>query len=225
MNKENIFIIIAVLAFVLIFGGVLAQTPPQIILTWQANNFYPSDYPGKAVASPDSSVTVAAEVLLNSKLLDLSQADFTWLADDKIAGRGKNLKEVSFQTKKTAGDSVFVRVIIEIGEETLENSIRIPTERPVVVIDAPLPDRGIASGGAVTLRAMPYFFSVSSLEDLEFLWRVNDMERGGEGRNLITLNVGSPQTEGQRTIRITSSVQNKKNLFEFSNGKIELNVF
>lgn len=209
----------------LFFGLTSAQAPPQVILTWAANNFYPSDYPGKALATPNASVSVAAEVLRNGKLLDLSAADFTWFADEKTVGRGRGLKETSFVAEKTAGNDVFVRVIIEIGEETLENSLRIPIESPVVVIETPLPNRKIAAGETVTLESIPYFFNISSLFDLKFLWQINDVRKESDGENSIVLNVGSPQAEDQKTIRITSLVRNKRNPLEFWSEKIELKVF
>jgi len=202
-----------------------AQTPAQVILTWQANNFYPADYAGKALATPNTPVTISVEVLRDGKLLDTSEGTFTWYVDEKLIDRAQGLKEILFTVKNPVGDSHFVRVAIKLENDVFENSTRIPVSEHVVAIEAPYPDKLVRAGSKALLQAMPYFFNVFSLEDLTFSWKINERVSEAGSDNQLILNVGTPQTEAQRTIQIISTVQNSRNFLEFSRERIQLTTF
>src|SRR3989338_7418753 len=115
-----------VLYFVVAEFSFAQNSNAQIILTWQANNFYPADYQGKPLATPNSRITVALEILKNNKFLNLNQANVFWLLDDKPIDNGRGLKEIGFVVKKQEGDNHVVRVTVQLENQKLESLIRIP---------------------------------------------------------------------------------------------------
>ena len=196
----------------------------QVILTWQANNFYPANYQGKALATPNSPVSVTAEVVKNSNLLDLSQANFTWYVNEKFLTSGRGVKEIVFPVKKLGGDDYFIRVKIELRNEQFETSIHIPIASQTIVLESPYPKQRVPAQNRIALEAVPYFFNVPSIKDLTFSWRVNSKDLSGDNNSRLTLNIATPFTEDQRTIRITNSVQNRLNPLEFARTNLNLIV-
>ena len=119
------------LSIIIIFGlfslpAARSQENTQILLTWQANNFYPADYQGKPLATPNSRITVALEILKNNKFLNLNQANVFWLLDDKPIDNGRGLKEIGFVVKKQEGDNHVVRVTVQLENQKLESLILVP---------------------------------------------------------------------------------------------------
>ncbi len=213
--------------FVLLSSEALAQNKndnTQIILTWQANNFYPADYRGKAMATQGTPVTVSAEIFINNKPIDLSQAVFTWYVDDEIKNSGQNLKEITFAAEKPEGDSHFVRVTVKVGGRDLETSIRIPVSKHLIILETPYPDQLVRTEIKTQIQALPYFFNISSLADLNFSWQVNEknLETGNDNR--LILNLGEPKTNEQREIQIHVSVQNQRNQLEFAEMRTKLTL-
>jgi len=204
-----------------------AQSPQgQVIITWQANNFYPADYKGKALAVNQNTVTVAAELLKNQKLQDLSKATITWFLDDDFLSSGTNLKETTFRITKTKGDSHFVRAVVGLGAEEFEGTISIPVFGPVVVIENPNPYPLVKGETQLSLRAIPYFFNITGLNDLTLRWQINNGQpiyKSGSD-NEIVLNVGSPQQGASNKINVTVFAQNQKNLLETNQAAINLEV-
>lgn len=201
-----------------------AQTAPQVLLTWQANNFYPADYQGRALATPGTPISVSAEVLRNNKFLDASKANFTWLLDEKLLTSGVGLKEVVFNVNKAPGDSHFVRVSINLNNEVFENAIRVPVAKPTLVLDAPYPNALVKAGSKAAIEAVPYFFNISSLQKLIFSWQIgnNDPQDSGSDNELI-LNTGT--AAGAEPITIFGSVRNANDLSEFASDRIRLIVY
>lgn len=204
-----------------------AQGPQgQIIITWQADNFYPADYKGKALAVNQNTVTVAAELLKNQKLQDLSKAAITWFLDDDFLNSGTNLKETTFRITKTKGDSHFVRAVVSLGAEEFEGTISIPVFGPIVVIENPNPYLLVQGETQLSLRAVPYFFNITGLNDLTLRWRINNGQpiyKSGFD-NEIVLNIGSPQQGASNKINVAVFAQNQKNLLETNQAVINLEV-
>lgn len=213
----------ALLFFAAISHG---QSPPEreIILSWQALNFFPANYKGKPLATPFSPVRVGVELIENGKFVDISQYSITWRLDNAFLGKGINLKETSFLVKKSPGDSHFVHVSVEKDGIKNESSIRIPVSPQTIVVDIPYPGHTIKADVENPIRAIPYFFNVQSLNEISFYWQVNERKEGGGSNNTLILKTGVPQTNDQRVIEITASAQNNKNLLEFAKSKVWLNV-
>jgi len=202
-----------------------AQTPAQVLLTWRANNFYPADYQGRALATPKTPVSVAAEVLKNNKLVDVSKANFTWFVDEKLLTSGAGLKEVVFTVSKAPGDSHFVRVSIDLNGEVLGTATRVPVAKPLLVLEAPYPNALVKAGSRAVIEAIPYFFNIPALQNLVFSWQVGNGEQKESGSdNELVLNVGSPPA-GAETITIFGSVRNVNDLLEFASDRIRLIIY
>lgn len=216
--------VLLVVSYLSLIGGINAQTPARVIFTWQANNFYPADFRGKALATPNTPVVVAVEVLRNGKFVDLSRATFTWYVDEKLLSRAEGLKEIVFTVKKMVGDSYFVRVNIQSENDVFEGSIRIPVSKPVVVLETPYPNQIVSAGSEAALEAIPYFFNVASFENFIFSWAIDNgptKESGSDNR--LVLNIGNAPPGN--SIQITSAVRNRNNLLEFATTRTRLIIY
>lgn len=216
------FVAILVIGYQLLIAN--AQTSPQVILSWQANNFYPADYQGKALATPGTPVAVSAEVLRGGKFVDSSKTSFSWFADGKLLASGVGLKETVLNVSKAPGDSHFVRVSINLDGEVFDSATRIPVSKQNLVLEAPYPNALVKSGSKAVVEAVPYFFNVSSIQSFVFSWQVggNDLVESGSDNELI-LNIGA--AGGAEPITIFGSVRNANNLSEFASDRIRLIVY
>lgn len=227
MIKNN-FITISVIGFVLLLWSPLAaaqaQTNTDVIITWQAGNFYPSDYPGKALPTNGSNILASVEVIKNSKIKDISKSIITWHLDNNFLKEGVGLKNISFSVTKARGGTHYLRATVINDNETLETTSPIPVTDFSVAIK-PFYPAGIKikSGTKLVFQAIPYFFNISSLDGLSFLWKINNEEIKAAGDNQLVLNVGAP-TNNQELLSVSLNVQSVKNRFETANKLLELLV-
>jgi len=217
--------VLLVTSYQLLITGAGAQTPSQVILTWQAQNFYPADFVGKAAATPNTPVTVSAEVIKDNKFIDVSAAKFFWYVDEDLIAQGIGLKEIKFTVGKLAGDSYFVRLTINAGQEKIESSVTIPISGQEVVIETGLPENRVKAESEISLKALPYFFNIDSLEDLVFSWTVNDQKQKVESGNTLSVKVGTPYTESQRNLNLGLLLQDKKSAIEFAQNRKKIYIY
>lgn len=179
---------------------------PNLIISWHPFNFYPADYYGKPIPSPGTPVLVSVEALQGGKLLDLSKASFSWEIDGKFLTSGVGIKEALFTSQQTSKNSQLVRVTVTSEGNRWEASIGIPVVRPLVVIDAPFPDRRVEGGTPVTLYALPFFFPVQQFEDLTFSWSVDNGEKIESSLNDLSITVESAQGGEARKVLIVGRI-------------------
>ncbi len=202
---------------------VHAAIPPgQVILTWQANNFYPADYVGKALVTPGTPVSVSVEYAENGKLVDLSRASIAWYVDENFVGSGAGKKEIVFISNGAAGGSHFVRVSILSGSETLDTSIRIPIVNPKTVIDAPFPNDTVPASSKISLSASPFFWNIPDIQGLQFTWQANGSQAQATGDTSLDLTVGTPRSASDQFLLLSLLTQNSTNPLEFSNDHAKL---
>lgn len=223
MSKRNIFPVI-VIALIFIFGSRgRAQILNPVIITWQADNFYPADYAGRALPSFGTPVTVTAEVLQNNKLLDVSQANFLWYVDENLVARGVGLKQMTFNAQAGSGGYDFVRVVVQAANNnSFENSTRVYVTRPTVVLEGDFPNQTASAGSQILIQAIPYFFNITSLNDLNFSWLINNNQKQSGNDNQLLLTINNSDAGAPLTINV--SAQNSKNQLEFGNGNLNLNI-
>lgn len=202
---------------------VSGQTTNPLIITWQANNYFPADYPGKALVTPNTLVIASVELIKDNKLTDTTGADIRWYLDDKIIASGAGLKTVSFPASQQQNGYQTLRVSLRIGNDPFENSSQIRIVQPTVVINFPSLEKTVKAGSQITLRAIPFFFNAGSLQSITFDWLINNQRIVGEG-NKITVNVGTPQSVYQNSIPVSVTVQNSENPYEFNRGFIMLSI-
>jgi len=209
------------------FGVVNGQTPaPQqeIILSWQALNFFPANFEGKALASPFSPILISVEATENGKFTDLSQSSISWKMDNKFLQSGIGLKEVLFRVEKNKGDFHIIQVSIEKNGMKSQESVLIPIAPQTLIVDLPYEGNVISSNIENTIKAIPYFFNIKTLNELSFFWQINDRKEGGKSNNTLILKTSAPQTKSQSVIEITASAQNNENPLEFAKTKVWLSV-
>ncbi len=228
MNPRLRPIIIALTVLGLIGGLALdrpaaAQTAPSIIITWQAQNYFPADFPGKARVTPGSRVAAAIDVVQGGKLLNPSSAQVSWFVNDGLVQSGLGLDRITFTASPDQNGLVTIRVQVQTSGGTYQNSVSILATAPFSVIDHPAVTPTVAAGSNVMLTAWPYFFNVSSLSDLKFTWQLNGQTYTSSG-NQLTLQIGTPQSASQQMLPVTLTTQNTQNPLEFSRNISVLNI-
>ncbi len=225
-TAKTIFIALAAFAAVL---GIAAKTSAQAannysaIITWRANDYYPSDFLGKALPTNGTTVSLSVIVLNNQKIQDASNLPILWYVDGNFMNGGVGESQTNFTVTKTAGDSHIVSVQIGAGGQTISASARIPVVNYRAVINAPYPAQTVNQNSTANLEIIPYFFNVNSFNDFLFSWTVNNLQSvTSTTDNTLSLKVG--QIGATQNISIDASVQNTANAFEFAYGKTNLYV-
>ncbi len=225
-TAKTIFIALAAFAAVL---GIAAKTSAQAannysaIITWRANDYYPSDFLGKALPTNGTTVSLSVIVLNNQKIQDASNLPILWYVDGNFMNGGVGESQTNFTVTKTAGDSHIVSVQIGAGGQTISASARIPVVNYRAVINAPYPAQTVNQNSTANLEIIPYFFNVNSFNDFLFSWTVNNLQSvTSTTDNTLSLKVG--QIGATQNISIDASVQNTVNAFEFAYGKTNLYV-
>jgi len=228
INKKNIKITILILLIISIYflpKQTNSQTNPQIIFSWQAKNFYPSDYAGKALPTKNSLVSVSLEAFNNNKFIDLSKNPIAWYVDDKKISSGIGLKSLLFKIEPEFSENLFIKAVIQFDEgKIIENSFLLPIVNPQLTIDLPYFQKTISlfADSLVKIKTIPYFFNINSLNEIDFFWEVNG-QRQKSDTNILNLNiVGLPTLTSQQKIKITAFAQSKTNSFEISKSEEEI---
>lgn len=211
-----------------VFNTTRAQTSPptQLFLTWKANNFYPSFFDGKAFPTTGTPITASLEALRGGKFLDLSRVTIAWFVDDTIVDRGDGKKEILFTPKAVAGQTVTVKATVRLAnqENTEEVSVQIPILSPQINANIPLPQKTVASQSRFLLEAFPFFWNIKTLDELFFTWTVNGEQKKTQGENTLSLGVGTPASEYDKTLQINLLTQNLSNPLEFAQERFQLTI-
>jgi hypothetical protein len=225
-TTKTIFIVLIALIVAL---GVATKTSAQAannysaVITWRANNYYPSDFIGKALPTNGTTVSLFVIVLNNQKIQDASNLPILWYVDGNFMNGGVGESQTNFTVTKTAGDSHIVSVQIGVGGQTISASTRIPVVNYRAVINAPYPAQTVNQNSTANLEIIPYFFNVGSFNDFLFSWTINNLQSvTSTTDNTLSLQVG--QVGAAQNISINASVQNTANAFEFAYGKTNLYV-
>ena len=200
---------------------VSGQTANPVIITWQANNYFPADYAGRAAVTPGTPVIASVEIIENNKLVDISKSDIRWYVNDEFKSGGSGLKTFSFITKQRGSGYETLRASVGVGDASFQNSVQINIVQPEVVLDAKSSDKTVRARTQLSLSAIPFFFNVDSLNELSFDWQINN-ERVSSNNNEVSVNVGTPNSQFQKSVPVTVTVKNSGNPYEFGRGFINL---
>lgn len=215
-------ILIAALIFIPLRSGAQTIVSP-LILTWQANNYFPADYPGKALVTPNTVVVASVELLQNNKLADLTKANIQWYVNGDPTINGVGLKTTSFIAKPQSDGYVSLKASVTLGNSSYDGSDRIPTTQPQIVISTPDSKKSVPAGSQTTVLASPYFFNINSLDDLSFFWSVNNQAVASSG-DQIAINVGTLNSDYQGLVQISVTAQNKNFLYEMGKETTNLSI-
>ncbi len=233
MTGKNNFIKFIIKLWLILIGSFFlflnlkAQNNPEIIITWRANNFYPSDFQGKALATNYTPISIAVEAIKDKKLLDLSQFQITWYLNNRFFIQGNGFKEINYPIDPfvITEESLPVRVVIEGKDLSSETRINIPIDSPLVILENSY-NKTFESGESVLLTALPYFFNVNSFYDLNFSWVINKIpaDRNSYNKNKIILNLGDLRFGSFNRLLIELTVENSSNPLELVKERYGFNV-
>jgi len=210
LSKNKIGRAVGLSVFLLLTVYSLAgAATPRLFLTWKANNFYPSDFQGKALPTTGSVITASAAVLYDNALVNPRDVLFTWYFDDTWITQETGRREVTVSASKLFGDAHFVRAVALLPTgERIDASVRVPVTSPDLVIETSRGDRD------TTLRAVPFFFNVSSLANLVFSWEADGGKQSSQN-NILSLPSGLSSV-------VSVFVRNAANSLEFTKATITL---
>lgn len=218
-------IILPVFVIGLFFSQVMAQTASnyQVFITWQADNFFPSDYQGKAWATPFSPIKASAVLIKDKKNVDLANAEIFWYLDKELISREVGRQTIDFKINKQNGDKHFLMVNIkpEIGG-SYESALEIPISEPRLTTTNNFLSNEVPANSQLQNNVIPYFFNIKNLNDLAIKWRVKNQTAEG---SQLTINTGSPNSTADKTFFIEITASNKKNLFETVVERLKMNIY
>jgi len=222
MKKAIVFAaVVAVCVFAYArFSSAQTATDESAFLTWHAGNFYPADFTGKPLPTAQSTLTITVTDIINSKVQDLSGRTVTWYVDGEYYANGTGLETISLPVGKGLGSTYSVRATIQSDGGGIDALSIIPIFKAFAAIDAPIPNLMVPQGTSVALSAIPYFWGVTSINDLSFSWVVNGTPEPSENGGVLTLNVGN-MGSGQG-ITVQSTINNTKSLTQSDQEKITL---
>jgi len=199
----------------LFFSGLsfVHAADPELVITWKADNFYPTSYTGKALPSVGTKVYLAIEAVQDGKFLDLSKTLIEWRKNGERIRKGEGQKEALVVFNETDQTS-FVSVSVSLGEKTIEKNILIPVVSPKLVLEVPYLNNAVPKNTNISVLAMPYFFNAKSLNDFSFSWQIGGLKRGTGSDNKIIINTGNPSIAANQLITINGYIQNKRSLME-----------
>ncbi len=222
------------LTFILIFTFLFlnfsnAQTSPQFLSSWRAENYASSWYQGKILPTYQSPVEISFELIDTGKTADLSKTKVRWYVNDNLVlnennGLGiKNLK-VNIPDYATQETEIRIAVVDYKGGEQLDEIIKIPVARPEVVINAPYPDNKINTGSSI-FQTIPFFFNIKHRDALTVEWSANEQRAEGVFDNPweLELNIDS-RTPSGFAVNLRAVVRNILNELEIGSKNIQLQI-
>jgi hypothetical protein len=180
-----------ILSLFLIATSASAQTTAGLAVVWEADTYTPPNYPGKALPSAGSTITVTVLPYgPNVSGLPLAAADFTytWTKDGlslpSSSGAGKN--SLSFTAASAGSNTISVQAENKANKLVLEQQILIPITAPQVLLyeydplwgtlqNHTLPSVYQLIKKELSVAAVPYFISTNATRasEVEYSWQLN----------------------------------------------------
>jgi len=146
----------------------------DLIITWSTNTFLNLGYEGRKIPIPNSDIYlyILAKDASN-KIIDLENYLVAWYVDSEFLSGGVGKIKNQFKAEKAPGDYylVTVEVFSPLNSSLIASkSINIPIGFPEVVINVPY--YSFQSSLENLITALPYYFNVSSIDELNFNWEI-----------------------------------------------------
>jgi len=228
--KKINYCLLAIVFCFLWFLPVQSQTSEiNITLTWSTNTYTPFDYPGKALPVKGSVIEVAANI--DSQEVNPQELNYRWFLNKHLqteqSGQAKSV--LGFPVKWTSENEQSIRVEIRDKEENLLGSayLDIGIVQPQVVIQ-PITNKGtlplessvssiikeyqISAEQETSFIAQPYFFNISSINELNFNWNLGGREASqisSDNPHVFILKIGQLIQSIKQNLKI--GVENKNN--------------
>jgi hypothetical protein len=226
-TSNTLLTIVAVAAMVL-WGAqyclprAAAQTTHgQTLMTWQALNFYPADFAGKAIPTDGSRVLVSVELIRNGAFVDLSKYLIRWYLDSAFVGKGIGQKEMAFTVTNQSGSFHIVRASIEFASgDSADGSVSVPVGDRRIALEGISPFVEVPAQTDISLEAFPYFFNIDSIDELNFFWTVGGQRVKGVLGNTLSLTVPADSA----ALAVGMVAQGKNDLIEYAEKNVTAGI-
>ncbi len=210
-------------------------------LYWSADTYAPFGYQGRTLPTKGSLVTVNACLEVTGG--DPKNLKYSWFLDDIFqetkSGYGRDKFQFGIRRLNNASHAVRLKVFNEDRSFFAEELITIPIARPEVVVynktetQINLPYTTSAANFNLTTNkessflALPYFFSIKTLEDLEFDWTFADKtyKESSLTANVFGLKIINKEAKGafEQTLKVVTT--NKRYPEQRAQTTVELNIY
>lgn len=209
-------------------------------IVWKANTLVPFDYKGKALPSSLSSIAFHA-------IADVPNPDsliYTWLIDDissnkegpELQGRGKStFNWFTFQSPEFTHElRVFAQD--EKGKKG-SASLTIKTSKPEtyfyiinnnIFTNSIFDSLKLRPNGEANILVRPFYFNLSNLDGLDFIWKLDGKEdkNSGTRKDILPLHISASALPGAYSslrLELKNSKQ-KNNIFDRATANINIKI-
>lgn len=210
-------------------------------LYWSADTYVPFGYQGRPLPTKESWVKIGADLKVSGG--NPKNLKYSWFLDgifqEAKSGYGKDSFEFGVRRTSGASHAVLLKVFNESRSFLVEKSISIPITNPELVVyhknNAPLnlpylsseKSFDVVSDKEAAFLALPYFFSIKSLKDLEFQWTLGDKSAKDSSlmANIFGLKIINKQVGGLVKDVLKVLVSNKRRPNQRIQKTIPINVY
>ncbi|MEK7565217.1 MAG: hypothetical protein AAB501_03210 [Patescibacteria group bacterium] len=209
-------------------------------VVWKANTLLPYDYKGKALPSSLSSITFYA-------IADTPNPDglvYTWLIDDissnkegpELQGRGKStFNWFTFQTPQFTHElRVFAQDAAGHKGSASLNIKTVAPEAYFYIINNNIFNNSVFDSlklkpsNGTSLLVRPFYFNLSNLDGLDFLWKLDGKadKNSGTRKDILPLNISASALPGAYSnlrLELKNNKQ-KNNIFDSVNINTEIKI-
>jgi len=227
--KISVSVLSLIIFYLLSFNFSYAQTPPQFLISWKAQNYVPDWYSGKIFPTAGTQMEVNFELINNGKPADLSSAKVRWYINDKLVkneDNGLGIKKINFFAPNYFGQTMQVRIAIVdfLGGGFMDKMIDIPVVRPEAVIDAPYKNNEIKTG-KFAFNVLPFFFNTNNKDYFSVQWSVLGQEPESQKGDPFTLDLNiDPQAPIGSRVNLSVAMNNITKILESASQTINLTI-
>jgi len=211
----------------------------NIDLYWSTNTYTPLNYQGRKLPTKGSWVSVFADLKISGE--NPINLKYSWFLDgifqENKSGYGKD--SLDFMARRTNGLShnVLLKIFNNSRSFVIERSIEIPIAKSEIFLyetyrgsyfsDQINEKYYIPSNETISFIALPYFFDVKKITDLNFKWTIPGQEpinASGYNANILKLTI---KKENQKTLEreIRVDVSKKLGTSQNSYKKIKIQIY
>jgi len=176
-------------------------TLESLELFWSADTYVPFGYQGRALPTKGSLITVEADLKISTG--NSENLKYSWFLDD-----------IFQEAKSGYGQDSFKFYIRRLNRSSHRVLVKIFNEK-------------IISDKEFSFLALPYFFNINSLKDLEFKWSLGDksVKESSLTANIFGLKIINKEVGGFLKETIKVLVTNKRQSDQRIEKLIKLNIF
>lgn len=214
-------------------------TASDLSLVWSTNTYTPPDYSGKPLPSYDSVIKILAQPTSQTKT-DLSALVYKWYLDDQFQqyNSGENLMRFWFKVSDFGVQQHYIDLKIEDKEghsllnlSTIINIVSpqviiYPSENQAANFIAPVDEQAVLPPGQEkTYIALPYFFSASQPDSLDYQWTFDGQTINKvEEKNKFSVKVADGAITESFTKNLSVLATNPVEEIQRAAGQIEITI-